>query len=219
MSCWADTDNTVKRVCGRGRSGRDRHRHESAMSSKTRSWRCASSSVTRASTPGPATIGWHLARRHHTPPSTSTIWRVLRRRGFITGQPHKRPRSSWIRFEAELPNECWQADTTHWALADGTDAEILNVVDDHSRLLVASVAHHRTKTGDVVAAFHKAATTWGYPASLLTDNGAIFTSKSRNGRCALEIELDALAITHKRSRPYHPQTCGKVDDYRGWRCS
>jgi transposase InsO family protein len=73
-------------------------------------------------------------------PSVATIWRVLSRRGFVTPQPQKRPRSSWRRFQAELPNECWQADTTHWALADGTDAEIVNMLDDHSRLLVASRA-------------------------------------------------------------------------------
>jgi hypothetical protein len=43
-------------------------------------------------------------------PSVSTIWRVLRRRGFVVPHPHKRPRSSWIRFEATLPNECWQSE-------------------------------------------------------------------------------------------------------------
>jgi len=162
---------------------------------------------------GAATIQWHLSRRHDSAPSISTIWRVLRRRGFIVDQPHKRPRSSYIRFEADLPNECWQADTTHWALADGSDVEILNVIDDHSRVAVASVTHRVTKAADVVAVFHTAAVTWGYPASMLTDNGAIFTAKSRNGRCALEIELDALHIEFKHSRPYHPQTCGKVERF------
>src|SRR5262249_43968623 len=86
---------------------------------------------------GAHTIHYHLQRRHRrrrAVPSVATIWRVLSRRGFVTPQPHKRPKSSWRRFQAELPNECWQADTTHWALADGTDVEILNVIDDHSRL-------------------------------------------------------------------------------------
>ena len=49
----------------------------------------------------------------------ATIWRVLARRGFVTREPQKRPRCSWRRFQAELPNECWQADTTHCALAEG----------------------------------------------------------------------------------------------------
>src|SRR5215510_227848 len=82
---------------------------------------------------GAHTIQVHLQRRHGTAPSPSTIMRVLRRRGCVTPEPRKRPRSSFVRFEAALPNECWQSDMTHWALADGTGVEIVNVVDDHSR--------------------------------------------------------------------------------------
>jgi transposase InsO family protein len=84
---------------------------------------------------GAETIAWHLRRQAGSSPSVATIWRILSRRGFVTPQPHKRPRSSWRRFEASLPNEVWQADITHWPLAGGNDAEILNILDDHSRLL------------------------------------------------------------------------------------
>jgi transposase InsO family protein len=143
----------------------------------------------------------------------ATIWRVLCRRGFVTRQPQKRPKSSWRRFQAELPNECWQADTTHWTLADGRDVEILNIIDDHSRLLVASRAFATTKAADVVETFHHGAAELGLPASMLTDNGAIFTAESRNGACAIELELLALGIDYKHSRPYHPQTCGKVERF------
>jgi transposase InsO family protein len=143
----------------------------------------------------------------------ATIWRVLSRRGFVTPQPHKRPRSSWRRFQAELPNECWQADTTHWALADGTDVEILNVVDDHSRVLVASQTFLTTKAADVVAVFYQGVERYGPPASMLTDNGAVFTAQSRHGTCAIELELIGLGIAYKHSRPYHPQTCGKVERF------
>src|ERR1700745_3721088 len=73
-------------------------------------------------------------------PAISTIWRILKRGGFVTPQPHKRPRSSWKRFCAELPNQCWQADVTHWHLAAGGGVEILNIIDDHSRLAIASLA-------------------------------------------------------------------------------
>ncbi|MBW3611687.1 MAG: IS481 family transposase, partial [Actinobacteria bacterium] len=163
---------------------------------------------------GAHTIHYHLTRRGHaTVPSVATIWRALSRRGFVTPQPHKRPRSSWRRFQAELPNECWQADTTHWALADGSDVEVLNVVDDHSRLLIASRAFGTTKTADVVETFHQAVDDHGLPASMLTDNGAIFTAEARHGRCAMENELARLGVAYKHSRPYHPQTCGKVERF------
>lgn len=166
---------------------------------------------------GAHTIHYHLQRRHRrrrtAVPSVATIWRVLTRRGFVTPQPQKRPKSSWRRFQAELPNECWQADTTHWALADGTDVEILNVIDDHSRLLVASRAFGTAKAADVVETFHQGASELGLPASMLTDNGAIFTATSRNGTCAIELELLTLGVDYKHSRPYHPQTCGKIERF------
>jgi transposase len=89
---------------------------------------------------GAETIAWHLRQRAGCSPSAATIWRILSRRGFVTPQPHKRPRSSWHRFAAGLPNELWQADITHWPLAGGAGAEILNIIDDHSRLLAGSTA-------------------------------------------------------------------------------
>lgn len=163
---------------------------------------------------GAATIAEHLRRDPDITevPGISTIWRILDRRGFITPQPHKRPRSSWKRFEAEQPNQCWQSDVTHWRLTNGTSVEILNIIDDHSRLLIASIAR-RTITGpDVVDAFTDAFTTWGTPAAVLTDNGAVFTATPRRGgRTALQILLGELGVNYINSRPYHPQTCGKIE--------
>src|SRR5581483_10788805 len=110
------------------------------------------------------------------------------------------------------PNECWQADVTQVDLADGAVFEVLNVIDDHSRLCVASRAMVHVSATDVIRALHKAAETWGYPASFLTDNGLIFTGHARYGTAnAVEQELFSLGITAKHSRPYHPQTCGKVE--------
>jgi transposase InsO family protein len=163
---------------------------------------------------GAVTIHWHLARRHDDVPSVSTIWRVLKARGFVTPQPHKRPRSSWKRFEADLPNECWQADVTHVTIAEDRVLEVLNIIDDHSRLCVASRAFVTTRSPDVVRTLHRAATTWGYPETFLTDNGAIFTASARgNDTGAIEPELLSLGIRSKHSRPYHPQTCGKVERF------
>jgi transposase InsO family protein len=119
-----------------------------------------------------------------------------------------------IRFEALQPNERWQVDLTHWQLADGTGVEILNLLDDHSRLNVAADARVTTLAEDVVITFGKAVARHGIPASLLSDNGAIFTGASRGaGRVALEIELGLLQVRFDHSRPYHPQTCGKVERF------
>lgn len=126
---------------------------------------------------GPQTIHYHLAERRRRSrskravPSVATIWRVLSRRGFVVPQPQKRPRSSWRRFQADLPNECWQADTTHVLITRRRDVEVLNMLDDNSRLLVASRAFKTTKAVDVVESFHTAGVEYGLPASVLTDNG------------------------------------------------
>ena len=162
---------------------------------------------------GPASIRHHLLQRFPEVPAPGTIWRILSRHGLVTPQPQKRPRSSFVRFEASLPNEMWQADTTHWHLPDGQDVEILNLLDDHSRLLVGSDTCRTFKALDVVQSFYAAAELHGFPAALLTDNGAVFSGASRRGKVLLESELERLGILAKHSTPYHPQTCGKVERF------
>jgi transposase InsO family protein len=160
---------------------------------------------------GAATIAYHLAGRLERVPSVSTIWRILKREGLVVPQPQKRPRSSLIRFCAELPNQMWQADITHWRLPGAGEAEILNMLDDHSRLFLASRAFPTVKAADVVDVFRMAIAIHGAPASLLCDNGAVFTATPRGGKVLLQAELELLGIAAKNSRPYHPQTCGKVE--------
>jgi transposase InsO family protein len=160
---------------------------------------------------GAATIHTHLVRAGGTVPSQATIWRILARRGFIAPQPAKRPRSSYTRFEADLPNERWQTDITHWRLANGRTVEIMNVIDDHSRMLVASIAATVFDGIQVMETFKRASRYYGEPASLLTDNGGVFTARSVGGQNALEVHLATRGIKAVHSRPYHPQTCGKVE--------
>jgi transposase InsO family protein len=164
---------------------------------------------------GAQTIWAHLERSHggSAPCSVSSIWRILRRRGFVTPEPHKRPKSSYVRFEATLPNECWQMDVTHVPLRSGRTVEVLNVIDDHSRVCVASRALAVVRAADVVETFYEAAAQWGFPASVLSDNGAVFTASARGDRGALATVLAGLGIVFKHSRPYHPQTCGKVERF------
>jgi len=162
---------------------------------------------------GAQTIHYHLGRRRDEVPSVSTIWRVLRRRGFVTPQPHKRPRSSWVRFEARLPNECWQSDVTHWRLAGGTQVEIVNVIDDHSRLAVGARVLPVATAAKALEVFREAGARWGFPAALLTDNGCVYTTWHRGGPNVMQTELLALGIDYRHSRPYHPQTCGKVERF------
>ena len=85
------------------------------------------------------------------------------------------------------------------------------MIDDHSRLFICSHAYSYVKARDVVESFHRAAQLHGLPAALLSYNGAVFTGTARHGKVALQTELERLGIAAKNSRPYHPQTCGKIE--------
>jgi transposase InsO family protein len=162
---------------------------------------------------GPDTITYHLIGQVNLVPSVATVWRILKRHGLIIPQPHKRPRSSFIRFEASLPNETWQMDATPWQLADGSAVEILNFLDDNSRVLINSASFRTVKADDVVQAFYAGSHRFGLPASVLSDNAAVFTGRSRRGKVLLELELERQGIEFKHSSTYHPQTCGKVERF------
>jgi transposase InsO family protein len=167
---------------------------------------------------GADTIGWHLQHHHRLTVSRATIYRIIRGADLIAPEPKKRPKSSYIRFQAEQPNETWQADFTHWALADGTDTEILTWLDDHARYAL-SVTAHQPVTGDIVVTTFKAATSeYGIPFSTLTDNGMVFTTRFAHGGNtslnALEKLLARLKVRQKNSRPNHPTTCGKVERFQ-----
>jgi transposase InsO family protein len=166
---------------------------------------------------GPQTIAWHLEHRHQIQVSPATISRYLARAGLVVPEPAKRPESSYIRFQAEQPNECWQADFTHYPLADGTGTEILSWLDDHSRYALSVTAWNRVTGPIVLATFRAAVAAHGAPASTLTDNGMVFTTRlsgGKGGRNGFEHELRRLGIKQKNGRPNHPQTQGKAERFQ-----
>jgi transposase InsO family protein len=166
---------------------------------------------------GPDTIAWHLAQNHGVALARSTISRHLARAGLVVPEPRKRPRSSYVRFEAAMPNETWQSDFTHYRLADGTDVEIISWLDDCTRYALHVSAHCRVTGPVVTATFRQTLAEHGIPASTLTDNGMVYTVRlagGRGGRNTFEHELRRLHIVQKNSRPGHPTTCGKVERFQ-----
>jgi transposase InsO family protein len=158
---------------------------------------------------GPDTIAWHLRHHHGTTVSASTISRSLTRAGLVTPAPKQRPKSSYLRLVATLPNETWQSDFTHYRLTkpDGTpgaDAEVLTWLDDCSRYALTMTAHARVTGPIVLAGFRTAATGHGTPASTLTDNGAEFQSQ-------FHYHLLDRGIGHDYIKPRTPRLNGKVE--------
>ena len=162
---------------------------------------------------GPVTIAWHLEQEGLRAPAPATISRILTGAGLVSPQPRKRPRSSYVRFEMAQPNEMWQSDFIHWRLADGTDVEILNWLDDHSRYLLSCTVHEPVSGDDVVAVFLGLVEEYGPPASTLTDNGSVYTSRFTGGRNAFEYVLALLGVRQKNGSPGHPQTQGKTERF------
>ena len=84
------------------------------------------------------------------------------------------------------------------------------VIDDHSR--VAYVEAHDDETKETAAAVLERAVAWFAERGVtvqrvLTDNGGCYRSRDWATACA------DLAITPKRTRPYRPQTNGKVERF------
>jgi transposase InsO family protein len=166
---------------------------------------------------GPATIAWHLAQHHQIMVSAATVARYLARAGLVVPEPSKRPKSSYIRFAAEQPSECWQAGFTRYPLAGGTGTEILTWLDDHSRYALRVTARTRVTGPIVVTAFRAAVAAHGAPASTLTGNGMVFTTRfsgGKGGRNGLETGLRRLGVTQKNGKPSHPQTQGKAERFQ-----
>lgn len=146
-------------------------------------------------------------------PSISTVYRILVRRGLVTPQPRKRPKSSWRRFEAGHPNERWQIDATEWVIATGT-IQIFNIIDDHSRVLTRSRAVTNATTGQAWTTFCQATQAWGMPVGVLSDNGLCFSGKLRGVEVYFEAQLRDAGVRPITGRPYHPQTTGKVERFQ-----
>jgi transposase InsO family protein len=174
---------------------------------------------------GPETVRWHLAHHHGIQVGRTTISRHLQAAGLVTPEPKKKPKSSYIRFQAAMPNETWQSDFTHYRLTrpdgrPGADTEILTWLDDCTRYALRVTAHHRVTGTIVLTTFREIVAEHGIPASTLTDNGMVFTTRLSQGkkgagtRNGLETELRRLNVVQKNGRPNHPTTQGKVERFQ-----
>jgi transposase InsO family protein len=173
---------------------------------------------------GPETIAWHLEHHHGHRVARSTISRHLTAAGLVVPEPKKRPKSSYIRFQATMPNETWQSDFTHYRLTHpdgrpGVDTEIITWLDDCTRYALHVSAHQRVTTPIVVRTFREALASHGIPASTLTDNGTVYTVRlagigRQGGKNSFEAELSRRHIVQKNSRPGHPTTCGKAERFQ-----
>jgi transposase InsO family protein len=145
-------------------------------------------------------------------PSARTIHRVLQRQGLVEPEPGKRPRSSYRRFVFPATDDCWQIDAFEHTLADpaATVAVVFEILDDHSRYNIDSLAWPSETTEGAWTAMTRAIARYGTPRMVLTDNGLAFTGRRRmSSQVLFEKNLARLGVKLINSRPRHPQTNGK----------
>jgi transposase InsO family protein len=161
---------------------------------------------------GARRIRAELRRAGHDPPAVSTIHQVLRRNHLVADQPRKRPRAT-KRFEREVPNDLWQIDATRTHLMDGTEAWIVDALDDHARYLLAARSADGPTEEAAWHAFSAASADHGLPRQLLSDNGLCFTGRLHGFEVAFERKVRSLGVALINSRPQHPETLGKLERF------
>lgn len=158
---------------------------------------------------GPVTVRHHLLQRGLDAPAASTLARVFTRRGMVTPQPGKRPRSATRRFEFAMVHECWQLDSFEWTVADGSVVHVYQLQDDKSRVLIASHVEPGETAAGAITVLDKGIAAYQVPRMLLSDNGTAFNTTRRGQRSQLVTHLAALGVRCITGRPGHPQTQGK----------
>jgi putative transposase len=146
-------------------------------------------------------------------PAVSSLARIFRDAGVARVEPRKKPRASYRRFVYPAPNACWQLDGTEYVLTGGRKCVIFQLIDDHSRLAVAThVAWGETSAG-AIAVVSKGIAAHGVPQRLLSDNGAALNPSRRGVLGQLVAYVTALGVEPITGKPYKPTTQGKNERF------
>jgi transposase InsO family protein len=137
--------------------------------------------------------------------SMPAVYRILRKHLDLEEYKGK----SRKRFEAQLPNDLWQADCMHgpYVVHNGKKKKtfLFAIIDDHSRLITHAQFYFRENTSSFMDCLANALAKRGLPASLYTDNGAYFKSSR------LEFTLARLGVALVHAKPYSPEGKGKIE--------
>jgi len=161
---------------------------------------------------GARRIRAELRRKGIEPPAVSSIHRALVRNNLVA-LSRPRPRPATQRFERSSPNDLWQIDATRLLLADEREVWVMDILDDHARFCLSARVGDGPTGKAAWASFEWAMRRYGMPTQLLSDNGTCFTGRLVGGEVEFERRLGALGIKMIYSRPYHPQTCGKLERF------
>lgn len=154
-----------------------------------------------------------LDRQGVKPAAASTVTRIFKAAGMVIPEPKKRPHNTYLRFNYAEPNACWQIDGTEWKLADFSKVVILQIIDDHSRLAVATLVAKSESSESAMAVVNMAIERHGVPQRFLSDNGLAFNPTRRGKRGVLVEHLKSMGVEPMTGKPYKPTTQGKNERF------
>ena len=202
LARWAEGDATLK-----DRSRRPEHsprRTETALEQEILRHRDAHPAW------GARKIAALLKREKLAPPAASTVHQVLCRHERI--MPPTGDAAATIRFERSSPNQLWQMDFKGWfRLADEMRCEPLTVLDDHARYLLQLGACADQQMATVRERLEGTFRCYGLPDGIFVDNGPPWGSSGGERWTRFTVWLLKLGVRVLFSRPYHPQSRGKIE--------
>jgi len=151
----------------------------------------------------------YLEQRGHSMPAASTVHAILLRQGH---RPAPAASLAVGRFEHDAPNQLWQMDFKgHFPLAQGR-SHPLTLLDDHSRFSLCLQHCDNERRETVQQALAGVFERYGLPERMTMDNGAPWGDRTGTWT-GLELWLMRQGIKVGHSRPYHPQTQGKLERF------
>ena len=162
---------------------------------------------------GPISVHDQMLKLGMQAPSIAVLARVFRERGLVVPAPQKRPRSSFRSFRYPMPNACWQLDATEYVLEGGRKCVIFQLLDDHSRLAVATLVAGTENGADAVKVFRAGVAARGKPQRLLSDNGEALNPIRRGMTSELVAYANAIGVATITGKPYKPTTQGKNERF------
>jgi putative transposase len=161
-----------------------------------------------------------VSDRFEQPISQSSVWRILKARNLLSKEIAQKVVRA--RFEAQASGDLVQLDTTWGYWLDGQRLNLILLLDDHSRYVLAAEFFQEDSAYNNMQMIRKVVHDYGAFKVLYTDNASFFKAIRHNQSRFYEFKqseyeseitraLREIGISHITHKPYQPQGKGKIE--------